>query len=74
MNNVGANTALFHSTGLGFDYYRFRSTGVFAATRYDGQGFETGIVGTGASGKLNVVLLMNCWMLRDICQIRMRPL
>lgn len=52
MNNTGANTALFHSTGLGSDYYRFRSTGVFAATRYAGQGFEAGVVGTGASGKL----------------------
>ena len=53
MNNTGANTVLFHSTGLGNDYYRFRSTGIFAATHYEGQGLETGIVGTGASGKLN---------------------
>lgn len=53
MNNTGANTTLFHSTGLGTDYYRFRSTGIFAATRYAGQGFEVGVVGTGASGKLH---------------------
>ena len=53
MNNTGANTTLFHSTGLGTDYYRFRSTGIFAATRYAGQGYEVGVVGTGASGKLH---------------------
>lgn len=53
MSNVGANTTLFHSTGLGNDYYRFRSTGTFAATRYAGQGFEAGVVGTGVSGKLH---------------------
>lgn len=53
MNNTGANTTLFHSTGLGTDYYRFRSTGVFAATRYEGHGFEAGIVGTSVSGKLH---------------------
>ncbi len=52
MNNTGANTTLFHSTGLGNDYFRFRSTGIFAATRYAGQGFEFGVVGTGVSGKL----------------------
>lgn len=53
VNNTGANTVLFHSTGLGNDYYRFRSTGIFAATRYAGQGFEVGVVGTGVSGKLH---------------------
>ncbi|HBN01457.1 MAG TPA: hypothetical protein DD383_02335 [Rikenellaceae bacterium] len=53
MSNTGANTTLFHSTGLGADYYRFRSTGVFAATRYEGHGLEAGIVGSGASGKLH---------------------
>ncbi len=53
MNNTGANTTLFHSTGLGTDYYRFRSTGIFAATRYEGHGLEAGIVGTSASGKLH---------------------
>lgn len=53
MNNTGANTTLFHYTGLGNDYFRFRSTGVFAATRYAGQGLEAGVVGTGVSGRLH---------------------
>ena len=41
---IGANTTLFHATGLGHDYYRFRSTGVFASTLYSGQGFQSGII------------------------------
>ena len=59
MSNTGANTTLFHSTGLGNDYYRFRSTGVFAATRYAGHGFEAGAVGAAASGKLHYGLSYN---------------
>ena len=56
VSNVGANTTLFHSTGLGSDYYRFRSTGIFAATRYAGHGFEAGLVGIGLSGRLQAGL------------------
>ena len=56
VSNLGANTTLFHSTGLGSDYYRFRSTGIFAATRYAGHGLETGLVGTGLSGRLQAGL------------------
>ncbi len=41
---LGANTTLFHATGLGHDYYRFRSTGVFASTLYSGQGFQSGFI------------------------------
>lgn len=52
MSTVGANTALFHATGLGNDYYRFRSTGVFAGTRYAGRGFDAGLVGRTSSGRL----------------------
>lgn len=52
VSNKGANTALFHATGLGRDYWRFRSTGVFAATRYAGQGFSAGVVGSAARGSL----------------------
>lgn len=44
MSQSGANTALFHATGLGHDYYRFRSTGIFAATRYSGDGFNAGLL------------------------------
>lgn len=43
MSATGANTVLFHATGLGNDYYRFRSTGIFAATRYIGQGVKAGV-------------------------------
>ncbi len=56
VSNVGANTTLFHSIGLGSDYYRFRSTGIFAATRYAGHGFEAGLVGIGLSGRLHAGL------------------
>ncbi len=59
VSNVGANTTLFHSTGLGSDYYRFRSTGIFAATRYAGHGFEAGLVGIGLSGRLQAGLSYN---------------
>ncbi len=44
MSTLGANTALFHATGLGTDYYRFRSTGIFAATRYIGHGARSGLM------------------------------
>lgn len=52
VSNKGANTTLFHATGLGRDYWRFRSTGIFAATRYAGQGFSAGAVGAAMSGYL----------------------
>lgn len=52
MKESGANTALFHATGLGNDYVRFRSTGVFAATRYAGQGVRTCVTLLGAQKKL----------------------
>lgn len=52
VSNKGANTTLFHATGLGRDYWRFRSTGIFAATRYAGQGFSAGVVGTAMRGRL----------------------
>lgn len=52
VSNKGANTTLFHATGLGLDYWRFRSTGVFAATRYAGQGFSAGVVGSAAKGSV----------------------
>ncbi len=51
VSNKGANTTLFHATGLGRDYWRFRSTGIFAATRYAGQGFSAGVVGSAADGR-----------------------
>lgn len=52
VSNKGANTTLFHATGLGRDYWRFRSTGVFAATRYSGQGFSAAAVGSALYGRL----------------------
>lgn len=52
VSNKGANTTLFHATGLGRDYWRFRSTGVFAATRYAGQGFSASAVGSVMHGRL----------------------
>lgn len=52
MKESGANTALFHATGLGNDYVRFRSTGVFAATRYAGQGVRSSLTLLGAQKKL----------------------
>ena len=54
MKESGANTALFHATGLGNDYVRFRSTGVFAATRYAGQGVRTCMTLLGAQKKFAV--------------------
>lgn len=52
MKESGANTALFHATGLGNDYVRFRSTGVFAATRYAGGGVRSSLTLLGAQKKL----------------------
>ncbi len=52
VSNKGANTTLFHATGLGLDYWRFHSTGIFAVTRYAGQGFSAGVVGSAAKGSV----------------------
>ena len=50
---VGANTNLFHGTGLGNDFVRFESTGTYSNTRYKGYGLDGGILLRSASGNID---------------------
>ncbi len=47
---LGANAVLFHLTGLGSDFARFRTTGTFSNTRYRGRGGEVSLVAASLDG------------------------
>lgn len=50
LNQSGANTSVFHLTGLGGTFARFTSTGTFLGTRHRGQGFGVSLLFSPASG------------------------
>ncbi len=50
VDQKGANTLLLPFTGLGSDFYRFETTGVFAGTRYKGRGGEFAITASSPDG------------------------
>lgn len=51
LNQKGANTSIFHMTGLGSHYSRFEGTGTFSNTGYRGNGFEACLLAYPVSGE-----------------------
>lgn len=51
LNQKGANTSIFHMTGLGSHYSRFEGTGTFSNTGYRGNGFEARMLAHPVSGE-----------------------
>lgn len=51
LNQKGANTSIFHMTGLGSHYSRFEGTGTFSNTGYRGNGFEARLLAHPVSGE-----------------------
>jgi len=44
LNSAGANTTLFHLTGLGTHFQRFEGTSTYSSTRYRGKAFDMALL------------------------------